>query len=126
MKHRSYTMKTFQNFIKYYKPYKMVFFLDLACAAFISIIDLAFPQILRTFTNTLFLQDGEVILKKLPMIGLILLICYILQAFCKYYVSCQGHIMGARMERDMRKQLFDHYESLSFSYYDQIRITPDR
>lgn len=119
MKHRSYTMKTFQNFIKYYKPYKMVFFLDLACAAFISIIDLAFPQILRTFTNTLFLQDGEVILKKLPMIGLILLICYILQAFCKYYVSCQGHIMGARMERDMRKQLFDHYESLSFSYYDQ-------
>lgn len=112
-------MRTFQNFIQYYKPYKNVFFLDLACAAFISIIDLAFPQILRTLTNTLFLEDSSVILQKLPLIGMTLLLCYILQALCKYYVSCQGHIMGAQMERDMRRQLFDHYEKLSFSYYDQ-------
>lgn len=112
-------MRTFQNFIQYYKPYKNVFFLDLACAAFISIIDLAFPQILRTLTNTLFLENSSVILQKLPLIGITLLIGYILQALCKYYVSCQGHIMGAQMERDMRQQLFDHYEKLSFSYYDQ-------
>lgn len=59
------------------------------------------------------------ILKTLPIIGGILFICYIFQAFCKYYVSCQGHIMGAQMERDMRRKLFDHYENLSFSYYDQ-------
>lgn len=112
-------MKTFRNFIKYYKPYKTVFLLDLACAAFISIIDLAFPQILRTFTNTLFLKDAPAILEKLPLIGLVLFVCYVVQALCKYYVSCQGHIMGAQMERDMRKELFDHYENLSFSYYDQ-------
>ena len=49
----------------------------------------------------------------------ILLAAYIVQALCKYYVSCQGHIMGAKMERDMRKELFDHYQALSFSYYDQ-------
>lgn len=44
---------------------------------------------------------------------------YAAQSLCKYYVSYQGHMMGANMERDMRQQLFDHYEKLSFSYYDQ-------
>lgn len=112
-------MNTFKKFIKYYEPYKRVFFFDLACAAFISLVDLAFPQILRILTKTLFLQDAPVILRRLPIIGIVLLLFYIGQALCKYYVSCQGHIMGAKMERDMRKELFDHYESLSFSYYDQ-------
>ena len=112
-------MNTFKKFVRYYGPYKEVFFFDLFCAAFISIVDLAFPQILRTMTNTLFQRDASVILRTLPWIAAILLICYILQALCKYYVSCQGHIMGARMERDMRKELFEHYENLSFSYYDK-------
>ena len=54
-----------------------------------------------------------------PRIGVGLLLMYIIQSFCKYYVSYQGHVMGANMERDMRQQLFDHYEELSFSYYSQ-------
>lgn len=112
-------MNVLKKFIQYYKPYKGVFFLDLVCASFISIVDLAYPQILRTLTKTLFLRDKAVILHVLPIIGIVLLACYIVQALCKYYVSCQGHIMGARMERDMRKDLFDHYEQLSFSYYDK-------
>lgn len=112
-------MDTFKKFIKYYGPYKAVFFFDLFCAAFISIVDLAYPQILRTLTNTLFLQKSSVILKNIFIIGAVLLVCYILQALCKYYVSCQGHIMGAQMERDMRRELFEHYENLSFSYYDK-------
>ena len=112
-------MNTFQKFIQYYKPYKKVFIFDLICAAFISLVDLAYPQILRSLTKTLFLKDASTILKTLPVIGGILFICYVFQAFCKYYVSCQGHIMGAQMERDMRRKLFDHYENLSFSYYDQ-------
>lgn len=112
-------MNTFQKFIQYYKPYKKVFIFDLICAAFISLVDLAYPQILRSLTKTLFLKDASTILKTLPVIGGILFICYIFQAFCKYYISCQGHIMGAQMERDMRRKLFDHYENLSFSYYDQ-------
>ena len=112
-------MNTFQKFIQYYKPYKKVFIFDLICAAFISLVDLAYPQILRSLTKTLFLKDASTILKTLPVIGGILFICYVFQAFCKYYISCQGHIMGAQMERDMRRKLFDHYENLSFSYYDQ-------
>ena len=112
-------MHTLKKFVKYYVPYRTVFFLDLICAAIISLVDLAFPQILRTLTKTLFTEDPSQILGALLPIGLALLVMYIIQTFCKYYVSYQGHMMGANMERDMRQQLFDHYEKLSFSYYDQ-------
>ncbi len=112
-------MHTIRKFIDYYAPYKAVFFIDLICAAFISIVDLAYPQILRTMTNTLFTRDSGTILGTLPWIALGLLAMYIIQSLCKYYVSYQGHMMGANMERDMRQQLFDHYEKLSFSYYSQ-------
>ena len=105
-------MHTLKKFVKYYAPYRTVFFLDLICAAIISLVDLAFPQILFT-------EDPSQILGALLPIGLALLVMYIIQTFCKYYVSYQGHMMGAHMERDMRQKLFDHYERLSFSYYDQ-------
>ena len=112
-------MYTLKKFIPYYSPYKAVFFLDLICAAAISLIDLAYPQILRTMTRTVFAGEPSAILKALLPIGLAMLFMYIIQGLCKYYVSYQGHMMGANMERDMRQQLFDHYEKLSFSYYDQ-------
>ena len=112
-------MHTLKKFIQYYAPYKKVFFLDLICAAVISLVDLAFPQILRTLTKTLFTESSDMILRALLPITLVLLIMYMIQTGCKYYVSYQGHMMGAYMERDMRQQLFDHYERLSFSYYDQ-------
>ena len=112
-------MHTIRKFISYYGPYRTVFFLDLICAAFISVVDLLYPQILRTLTNTLFTRDSGTILSALPWIAVALLVMYILQSLCKYYVTYQGHMMGANMERDMRQQLFDHYEKLSFSYYNQ-------
>ena len=82
-------------------------------------VDLAYPQILRSATKTLFTQDKAIILQALPWIAIGLFMMYVIQSFCKYYVSCQGHIMGAKMERDMRQELFEHYEELSFSYYSQ-------
>ena len=112
-------MHTIRRFIDYYAPYKAVFFIDLICAAAISIIDLAYPQILRTMTNTLFTRDSRAILSALPLIAAGLFVMYIVQSLCKYYVSYQGHMMGANMELDMRQQLFDHYERLSFSYYSR-------
>lgn len=112
-------MHTLKKFIQYYAPYKGVFFLDLICAAVISLADLAFPQILRTLTKTLFTESSDAILRALIPITLVLFVMYVIQAGCKYYVSYQGHMMGAHMERDMRQRLFDHYERLSFSYYDQ-------
>ena len=112
-------MHTLRKFISYYAPYKTVFFIDLICAAFISLADLAYPQILRTMTNTLFTKDSAAILSALPILAAGLLVMYVIQSLCKYYVSYQGHMMGAHMERDMRQQLFDHYEKLSFSYYSR-------
>ena len=112
-------MNTIKKFIHYYGPYKAVFFIDLICAAVISLVDLAYPQILRTMTKTLFTQDKDMILHALPVIAASLFVMYIVQSLCKYYVTCQGHMMGAKMERDMRRELFDHYQELSFSYYSK-------
>lgn len=112
-------MNTIKKFIHYYVPYKAVFFIDLICAAVISLVDLAYPQILRTMTRTLFTQDQSKILHALPLIAGCLFIMYVVQCLCKYYVTYQGHMMGAYMERDMRQELFDHYQELSFSYYSR-------
>ena len=112
-------MQTLKKFIKYYKPYKTVFFIDLLCATIISAIDLAFPQLLRTLTKTLFAGAPGKIISALIPITIGLLVAYIIQTACRYYVTYAGHMMGARMERDMRKERFDQYEKLSFSYYDQ-------
>lgn len=112
-------MKVMKKFISYYRPYKKIFLLDMLCAFTISIIDLAFPQILNYLNKTLYLDTKEAIMNSLLYLFIGLLIMYAIRALCRYYVSGQGHIMGARMESDMRQDLFNHYEKLSFSYYDQ-------
>lgn len=112
-------MKVMKKFIRYYRPYRKIFILDMICALFISVIDLAFPQVLNYLNQTLYLDTKEAILNSLGLLLIGLLIMYSIRALCRYYVSGQGHIMGARMESDMRQDLFNHYEKLSFSYYDR-------
>lgn len=112
-------MRVFKKFISYYKPYRAIFFVDLLCASINSLVDILYPQILRTLGSTLFTRESSVILSKLPLITAGLLLAYLIQTFCTWYVTYRGHIMGAQMERDMRRELFNHYERLSFSYYDR-------
>ncbi len=111
-------MELIKKFIPYYKPYIGVFILDLICASVLSVIDLAFPQFLRILRITLFLEQPSVILGRLGLLAVSLLILYAIRSLCRYYVTYQGHIMGARMESGMRRDLFDRFEALSFSYYD--------
>ena len=111
-------MKLIKKFLPYYKPYMGVFLLDLLCASILSIIDLAFPQFLRILRATLFLEAPEVILGRLGIIAVLLIVMYIIRSFCRWYVSYQGHMMGAKMESGMRRELFDKFEAFSFSYYD--------
>ncbi|MCR5789927.1 MAG: ABC transporter ATP-binding protein/permease [Lachnospiraceae bacterium] len=111
-------MKLIKRFIPYYKPYKKVFILDLICASLLSLIDLAFPQLLRFLQATLFKEAAAVILARLGMLTALLLIMYGIRTFCKWYVTYQGHMMGARIESQMRQELFDRFEAFSFSYYD--------
>ncbi len=111
-------MKLIKKFIPYYKPYMGVFILDLLCASILSIIDLAFPQFLRILRSTLFLEEPKVILGRLGIIALGLLVMYLIRSLCRWYVTYQGHMMGARMESGMRRELFEKFEAFSFSYYD--------
>ena len=85
-------MKTLKRFIHYYAPYRAIFFLDLLCATVISAIDLAYPQILRTLTSTLFTKNGATILHALGPIAIGLFLMYVLQSLCKY----DGRPHGAR------------------------------
>lgn len=112
-------MNTFQHFVSYYKPYKKVFFLDLLCASIISIIDILFPLILNIFTSDFLQQSAVHILSMLPWIALGLIGMYLIKMGCRYYVSCQGHIMGTKMETDMRRDLFEQLTRLSYGWFDQ-------
>lgn len=111
-------MHLVKKFISYYKPHKGVFFMDLLCAFLVSAVDLAFPQILNILNQSLFTQQANVILQSLLPMALALLGMYIIRTICRYYITAQGHIMGAKIESRMRQELFDQYERLSFSYYD--------
>ena len=107
------------RFVAYYKPYKFLFFFDLVCASVLAAVDLAFPQFLGFFTREFFLEPPEAILSALGWIALGFAALYALRTACQYFITAGGHIMGARMEADMRMDLFRQYQRLSFSYYDR-------
>lgn len=111
-------MKTIKKFIGYYKPYKGMFFMDMFCALSMSVIDLVFPIIVRFLLNDVYMREQSVIIKYVIIIGAALLLMYVVRYFCQYYITSWGHIMGSRMEADMRSDLFNHLQKLSFSYYD--------
>lgn len=94
-------------------------FFDLLCAVVLSAIDVSFPQILRWLMNGLFRLDTAALLSGLRILAPALLIMYLVRFGCQYYITSWGHIMGARMESNMRQDLFNHYQRLSFSYYDR-------
>ncbi len=125
-------MEKFKKFVSYYKPYRGMFYMDMFCALILSAIDLIFPSLIR------YLMDEVYTLRPLNMLNIIfltgagLLALYIIRFFCQQYITSRGHIMGARMESDMRKDLFSHMQKLSFSFYDNAntgklmsRITND-
>ena len=107
------------RFVAYYKLYKFLFFFDLVCASVLAAVDLAFPQFLGFFTREFFLEPPEAILSALGWIALGFAALYALRTACQYFITAWGHIMGARMEADMRMDLFRQYQRLSFSYYDR-------
>lgn len=114
-------MKTMKAFVKYYKPYKRLFFTDMFCALTLSGIDLIFPLLVGYLMDEVYiLQDTTTIFKYIGIVGGVLFALYVIKYFCQYYITSWGHIMGTYMEADMRKELFSHLEKLSFSYYDEV------
>ena len=110
----------FRRFLAYYRPERGLFVADTVCALIIAGIDLAFPVILRSLTGGLFLKGADAIMAALGMIALGLVAMYLVRMGCRYFVSAQGHIMGARMESRMRQDLFDQYERFCFTYFDRV------
>ncbi|AAK79580.1 ATP-binding cassette subfamily B protein [Clostridium acetobutylicum] len=112
-------MKVFKKFIKYYKPYKFLFFTDMICALIVCLVDLSFPIILSYLSKNFFIKDRDTVLTGIIYIAVGLAIMYVAKYFCQYFIASWGHIMGARMETDMRQDLFYHLQMLPFSYYDE-------
>ena len=112
-------MSIFKRFVRYYAPYKGLFYADLCCAVVVSLVDLAFPQLLKVFTKDSVIQTPEDYMHVIVYISLGMIGMYIIRFGCQYYITSWGHVMGAYMERDMRQDLFDHYQRLSFAYYDR-------
>lgn len=112
-------MSLWSKFFQYYKPYRGLFFTDLLCASVVSLVDITFPQILYYLTHGVFNRSAVEIKQVLGMIAAGMAVLYGIRYVCQYYITTWGHIMGARMESDMRQDLFDHYQQLSFSYYDR-------
>ncbi|MGN0038571.1 MAG: ABC transporter ATP-binding protein [Coriobacteriales bacterium] len=110
---------TLKRFLKYYRPHMGLLVADLVCALLMAGIDLAFPQILNSIINCFRQGLGQLVIDNLAWIGIGLVAMYVVSALCKYFINGWGHIMGARMEADMRQELFEKYQALGFDYYDR-------
>ena len=108
-----------RTFLGYYRPHLALFVADTVAALGLASIDLAFPQLLRSLTRGLFTRDPATIRAALPLLALGLVVLYAVRYLCRWFVTSWGHIMGVRMETQMRQDLFDAYERFSFSYFDQ-------
>lgn len=111
-----------KKFASYYKPYLGLFVLDMACAFAVSAITLALPLITRFITGDLLAGGDPDVPKKIMLIGAAMLLMVIIHTACSIFIDYQGHTMGALMERDMRNELFEHYQKLPHSFYDENKI----
>lgn len=107
-----------KRFVKYYKPHKKLLFIDLLFASLISLIDLIFPVITKEVLSEVGDNLEESFIKVIITIGVILLVFYIIRFILSYFIGYYGHVMGIRLETDMRKDLFKKYQELDYKYFD--------
>ena len=105
-----------KRFIKYYKPHLPLFTLDMVCALIVSLCNLVYPSIASSIVDGF--ETGETDIGKLLTFAAVLAGVYIIKAICQYIVGYYGHVVGVRMQADMRRDLFMKYERLPFSYFD--------
>ena len=109
-----------KKFLSFYKPYKGIFLMDMLCAFVVAAVTLIYPLVVRYITNDLLVNcPKDQIGAEITKLAVMLMGLFILNAVCNYYITCKGHIMGSMMERDMRNEIFGHYQKLSFSFYDE-------
>ena len=121
-----------RKFLSYYKPYLGLFRADMACAFMVSVTTLILPLCTRYITKNLLEGITPSTINQIYMMGAVMLALVVVHGVCNTFVDYQGHMMGAMMESDMRRELFEHYQKLSFGFYDEqktgqlmTRITND-
>lgn len=111
-----------RKMIGYYKPYRKTFWLDMLFAALSAGVALVIPLVVRYVTSTLFYLPSDEILHQLPFIAFFLILLLAADCYSRFFIGNYGHVMGAKMEYNMRAEIFDHMQKLSFSFYDDAKV----
>ena len=118
-------MKTFtliKRFMPYYKKYTGIMFLDLFCAALTTVCELVLPMMVREITDRATNNAATLTVKFVIAVGIIYLLLRAIDTAANYYMASYGHIMGTKIETDMRHDMFYPLQKLSFSYYDNAKV----
>lgn len=106
----------------YYRPYMGTFVLDMFFALLASLISLVIPLVVRYITTGVMEMDTAAAVRRISVICGVLVVLVLIQFAANYFITNIGHVMGAKMEYDMRAEIFDHYQKLSFSFYDDQKV----
>lgn len=104
-----------KRFLSYYKPHRLIFCADMAASLIMSVIGIAYPIITRYMLNDLFPQKNY---RMLIILGISLLFLYIIRMLLQFFIQYYGHVMGVRMQAQMRSDMFEHLQKLPYSFYD--------
>lgn len=111
-----------KKMLSYYKPYMKIFWADMFFAALSAAVALTIPLIVRYVTSTLVYQNPDVILQQILRIAVLLAVLLVIDCYSRFFIGNYGHVMGAKMEYDMRAEIFAHMQKLSFSFYDDAKV----
>ena len=106
----------------YYRPYRVLFFADLLFAILGAGVSLGIPLIVRYITTNVIILPGNEALQIIAKLGAVMLAMVALECYCNFFIAYYGHIMGAKIEHDMRNEIFEHYQKLSFTFFDNQKV----
>ena len=107
---------------RYYIPYKGLFFTDMFFAMLGAAITLVIPLIVRYITSTVVEKPLEQATGEIIRLGILMIAMVLVEMYCNFYIAYYGHVMGARIEHDMRNEIFGHYQKLSFAFFDNQKV----
>ena len=111
-----------KKMISYYKPYLHIFWADMFFATLSAGVALVIPLVVRYVTSTLIYCEADVILHQMVYIAIGLFVLLAVDCYSRFFIGNYGHVMGAKMEYDMRQEIFEHMQKLSFSFYDDAKV----
>lgn len=111
-----------KKMLSYYKPYRLIFWADMFFAMLSAGVALVIPLVIRYVTYTLVYEETAVILRQIKVIAVILLVMVAVDCYSKFFISNYGHVMGAKIEYNMRAEIFGHFQKLSFTFYDNQKV----